>query len=158
LKQGGFMAVRIKNPVDMGAGVLISTIAAFFLLAGKNLSHGDLSSMGPGYFPRYVAVIAAGLGLVLMLRSLRVEGDRLQPPAIRPLLMPAMALVAFGFTTEPAGLGISSFLALMIASAAIRRENRLRVAVIFLLASAVTCALFVYGLRLPVPVLPEALR
>lgn len=149
------MAMRIKNPVDLGAGALITTIAVLFLAAGWHLPHGRLSNMGAGYFPRYVAGLACALGLVLILRSLRFEGGRPERLAFRPILMPVLAIAVFGFATEPLGLGVSAFLAVTISSAAIPRDRWNRTLAVAVFAAAAVCVVFVYGLRLPVPILPE---
>ena len=132
-------------------------VAGAFLFYARDLHHGSLAQMGPGYLPRYVAGMLAATGLAVTFRGLRQDGAPPVPMRFRAILLPILAVVAFGLMIEPIGLLLSAFTSVMVAGLASPRKDWLRTTLIAALLASGSCLLFVTLLDLPLPILPSAL-
>jgi putative tricarboxylic transport membrane protein len=150
--------MRIASPKDFWAGLLFGGLGLFAALyAATHYKVGSALRMGPGYFPMGVGGLVALLGLVLVLRSLKLSGPPLGRLHLRPTLLVLGASLAFGYLLKPLGLVLASAL-LVVVGAAGGHEFRWREAALLALAlAAFAVGVFVYGLELPFPLWPEAL-
>lgn len=151
--------MRIKSPTDFWTGVLFGGFGLFVsLYAVTQYKLGTAVRMGPGYFPTWIGALVALLGLVLVVRSLRLDGPPLPRMQLRPIVLILGASVAFGYLLKPLGLIIATLL-LVIASAFGGHEFRWREVLPLAIGLAVfSFAVFVYGLGLPFPLWPQALE
>ena len=67
--------MNIRAPKDFWSGIMFLAFAAVALLTARGYSLGSAGRMGPGYFPMLLGGVLALLGLVLVLRSLVIEGE-----------------------------------------------------------------------------------
>ncbi len=67
--------MRIRAPKDFWSGVMFCGFAAVALLAAQGYSLGTAGKMGPGYFPLLLGLVLALLGLILVGRSVLIDGD-----------------------------------------------------------------------------------
>lgn len=148
------MAIRIRSQADLGAGVLIASIALAFLFVGRNLAQGSAVEMGPGFFPRHVALLALGVGVLLILKSVRHAGPPIMRFRLRALLAPVAAVCVFGFCITRFGLLVTAPLTIAIASLASAEWRARRIIATALLVSAAAALLFVKLLGLSIPLLP----
>lgn len=146
--------MKIRNPSDFGAGVLVASIALAFLLAGRILPLGTPSEMGPGWFPMHVAILALATGTWLIIRSLLKKGSPLPPFRPRPLLAVAAAVLAFSFGINPLGFMIAAPLTILIASAAVQGTELRSRLIIALAVTLLAAAIFVGALGLNIPLWP----
>lgn len=150
--------MRIASPKDFWAGLLFGSFGAFVAVyAATHYKLGSAVRMGPGYFPTWIGALVALLGLVLLIRSLRIAGPRLAGLHLRPTAFILVASIAFGYLLKPLGLVLAAAL-LVVGSAAGGHEFRWREALLLAaLLAAFAVGVFVYGLELPFPLWPEAL-
>jgi hypothetical protein len=133
---------------------LFVALGALALLIGADYRPGTALNMGPGYFPRIVGACLAGLGALVVLASLRVQGPGLERWQLRPLVLVLGAVLAFGWLLEGFGL-IAAVAALASVSALAQKERRLwEVPVLILALSLIAWLVFVRGLDLPIPLWP----
>jgi hypothetical protein len=151
-------AMRIKNPTDFWTGLLFGGFGLFACLyAATHYKLGNAVRMGPAYFPAWVGGLVALLGLVLLVRSLQLQGPPLPRLRLRPTLFVLGASVAFGYLLKPLGLVLATVL-LVVISAAGGHEFRWREAVLLAAGlAAFAVGVFVFGLGLPFPLWPQAL-
>ena len=74
--------------------------AGVALVAARDYSLGSAVRMGPGYFPLLLGLVLAGIGGILVVRSVAIDGapvDRLQ---VRPLASIVIGVVLFGALLE----------------------------------------------------------
>lgn len=151
--------MRIKSPTDLVAGLLFGGIG--FFVGSYAVAHyplGNALQMGPGYFPVLVAGVLVMLSVALVLRSLRFQGPRLPLLRLRPTIGVLVACIAFGYLLKPLGLVLTTLL-FVIGSAVAGPEFRWREALVLTGALAVfAVGVFVYGLGLPLPLLPQAMQ
>src|SRR5499433_2168568 len=99
--------MRIRAPKDFWSGVMFCAFAAVAILAARGYSLGSAGKMGPGYFPLLLGGLLAVLGLILIGRSLVLDGEPVPRLHLVPLAVIAAAVALFGLMIEPAGLVIS---------------------------------------------------
>jgi len=108
--------------------------------------------MGPGTLPKGLALLLGGLGVLLLLNSLK--GERLARWSIRGPLFVLGALVVFGLAVRPLGLAVAGPLAIAAAAFA-SSEVRWRETLIFGVLMTLFCVgLFKFALGLPIPLAP----
>ena len=116
--------VRVKSPQDFGAGLVFMLIGLAGLYFGKDLTFGTASRMGPGYFPTWLSFLILALGVGVGLKALVIEGQRIEPIHLRPILFVVAAILVFGFLINVAGLALTAVLLTILAAYA-RRSVKL---------------------------------
>lgn len=153
-----FDKMKLKNRKDLGAGLLFVGFGLAGLLLSPGYGMGTAARMGPGYFPFLVSLCLTGLGAALCLRSLQepsVPMERGHPIQYRPLFLVLGAVFLFGLSLKPLGLLFSSFLLVLVSSAAHRQRRFVESMVTALVLALVVTALFVYGLGMPLAIWPQ---
>jgi hypothetical protein len=110
--------------------------------------------MGPGYFPMLLGIALAGLGALLVGRSLVIEGARLTRLQVRPTLMIVLGVILFGLMIPYLGLVIALATVTAVSAFASRESRPLEVAALAAVLAAFSVGIFVYALRLPLTVWP----
>jgi hypothetical protein len=150
------MAVRIRSSRDLASGIVFMIIGGIALWMSRDWPMGTLATMDAGYFPAIVSSLLIGLGLVVALIALRVEGPALEAPALRPLVLVTVTVVAFAVLLKVAGLVLTIVAMTLIASLAASECRRIGITIALALGLAALCAgLFVFGLGLPIPLWPR---
>lgn len=149
--------MRIRNPTDFWTGLLFGGFGLFAAIyAAMSYKLGTAVRMGPGYFPTWVGGLVALLGLVVMLRSLTLEGPALPRMRLRPVIFVLGGSLAFGYLLKPLGM-VAATIVLVIISAAGGHEFRWREVLLLAVGlAAFAVGVFVYGLGLPFPLWPRA--
>jgi putative tricarboxylic transport membrane protein len=142
------------NWQDLGAGSLFASLGLCGLVLTWRLESGTLLNMGAGLFPRAVALILLGFGIVLVGRAVLVRGPVEMTFSSRPVLFVLAALLFFAVFVQTLGLAITAAATFVLASLA-SRDARIGETLLWgLLLSAACTAVFVSLLRLPIPILP----
>jgi hypothetical protein len=147
----------IRNPKDFYAGVMFVAFGVVALVGSTSYALGTAARMGPGYFPRILGILLVGLGAMLALRAVRLQGAAVPRFHWRPLLIVLGSVVLFGLIVERAGLFLSTVVLIFLASTAsrgFRWKEALASGVFFALLAV---AVFVLGLDLLLPVWPPML-
>ncbi|SFN83232.1 Tripartite tricarboxylate transporter TctB family protein [Bradyrhizobium sp. Rc3b] len=147
------MRLSIRNPADFWSGLLFVAVASAFLWIARNYDFGSPLRMGPSFFPVVLSVALAGVGLIALLRSFAVEGDKLGGFTVKGLLLVTLGSLLFGILIERAGIVVAvSAITLVSAYASVKFTWKQGLIMAALLS--VFCALvFVYGLGVPMPIL-----
>ena len=150
--------VRVRSPKDVLAGLLCCAIAALAIWYARELDYGSLRHMGSGFIPRWLAILLFAMGAFIAVRGCMVDGPRLERISL-PLLLPLLAPIAlFGLAIDRLGLLVTVVLCVGITAAAGGPYRRIEV-VLLATGLATFCALlFVLALKLPIELLPSALR
>jgi hypothetical protein len=146
--------MSIRAPKDFWSGIMFLAFAAVALLAARGYSLGTPGRMGPGYFPMLLGAVLGGLGLILVARSFVIAGDRLSRLHLLPLAIIALGVCLFGVFIERLGLVISLILVTVVTALASRESRPVEFAALALVLAAFSVGVFVYALRLPLPVWP----
>lgn len=130
---------------------------AFGLIGFVEASGYDMGSslnMGPGYFPVVLSVILTAIGMVILLRAMRIEGDKVEAFNWRGIGLLSVAFICFGLFMEEFNLGFATAAgAVVVLSCIAKKDTRPKEAVIMtVVLVAVAVGTFIYGLGLPYPV------
>jgi hypothetical protein len=149
------LAMKIRAQKDFWSGVMFLAFAAIAMIAASGYTMGSGGRMGPGYFPMALAGVLALLGLILVVRSLTIDGEHSGRLNLVPLLIIAAGVVLFGLSIERLGLVISLAGVTIVSALASRESRPLEVAVLTAVLAAFSVGVFVYALRLPLPIWPQ---
>jgi hypothetical protein len=146
----------IKNPRDFWAGVMFLGIGAMFAGVALTYKLGTAARMGPGFFPFYLGLLLAVLGIAIVMTSLR---EKNAGPAVDkfhwiPLFWVLGSICVFGVLLKLTGV-LAAGVALIIGSSLGSGEFKTKEIVILAVCMSVFCAaVFVGGLKLPIPMCP----
>jgi len=146
--------MKIRAEKDFWSGVMFLGFALVAIVAARGYSMGSGGKMGPGYFPMLLGVALAGLGALLVGRSLVIEGARLTRLQVRPTLMIVLGVILFGLMIPYLGLVIALATVTAVSAFASRESRPLEVAALAAVLAAFSVGIFVYALRLPLTVWP----
>ncbi len=142
---------------DLVSGLMFAGWGVAGLWVGREYPAGTALEMGPGYMPRLLCWGLILLGAMIAVRGARGEGAPLERWHWRPLIVVSIAILAFAFLLQPAGL-VAATLAIVMIGALAGSEFRVLEALILAAGLALgAVAIFIYGLKLPLPVWPAFL-
>jgi hypothetical protein len=146
--------MKVRAQKDFWSGLMFLAFAAVAMFAASGYSLGTAGRMGPGYFPLLLGGVLALLGVLLIARSLLAEGEESGNLNLRPLLVIAAGVVLFGLSIERLGLVVSLVVVTLVSALASRESRPLEAALLAAALAAFSVGVFVYALRLPLPVWP----
>lgn len=143
------MSTKFHTNRDALAGLLFMALGTIGFVVALSYPFGSLQEMGPGFFPRVLGLILIGFGIVTLLKGLR-SGEQVDGSwSWLPLVLLAVALVAFGWLMEHFGL-LPALVVLIVTSARAGKEFRWKEAVVLtVVLCLMAVAIFVWGLGLP---------
>jgi hypothetical protein len=147
--------LSVRAPKDFWTGVMFIAFGAIAMIVSRNYSLGAAGRMGPGYFPLLLGGLLAVIGLALVVRSFVIDGAPVGRIAILPLCLIVLSVILFGVLLQHAGLIIALLVVIGVSALASRESRPLEVAALAAVVTVFSVAVFVYGLRLPLPVWPQ---
>jgi Tripartite tricarboxylate transporter TctB family len=149
------MALRIKSTQDFCSGCAFMAFGAVTVVLSQAHPMGTTARMGPGYFPTVLGALLAGIGLVVLLKSLTsADGGNVGSVHLWLLLRILLSVAAFAFLLHPLGLVLAAAIVVMLAAWA-GHEFRVGEALINAVVLALlSYLLFVKGLNQTMPVWP----
>jgi len=139
---------------DLPCGLIFIAAGAFGLLFASDLPVGSGARMGPGYFPTLLSWTLIGVGGIVLLRMILGGRVPAAPMQWRPILLVTVSLVLFSLLLERAGLLVAMGVLICVGAAATNESRWREVALLALGLSIFSAAAFVWGLGLPLKVLP----
>jgi hypothetical protein len=149
------MRVRIRAPKDFWSGLMFCGFAAVAMLAARGYSLGTVGKMGPGYFPLLLGAVLAGLGGILIGRSLVFDGEPMARLHVLPIAVIAFAVALFGLMIEPFGLIVTLAVLTLVTAWAGADFRLVETAVLAVALIAFSIGVFVYLLGLPIAIWPS---
>lgn len=156
-------ATRGLDVREVLGGVFLFALGLFAALYAQRYAFGSLTRMGPGFFPVVLGVLLCVYGGLIALLAF-VRRDRATPLAAeasseepepvqwRNLLFVTTGLALFGVLLTTAGMVVATIVAVGLYSLADRTCNVPRSVVLAALITGLTWVLFIWGLRMTVPV------
>ena len=149
----------IKSPKDFWAGVMfIAFGAGMAAIALNNYQMGSAVRMGPAYFPSVLGGLLAILGLILLVRSFALKGEKVPQFHFRPLVLILLAVLAFGYFLKPLGLLGAVALLVFIGAFGGHEFRWKEVAILYVVMFIFSVLVFVKGLTLPFPICPAVIE
>ena len=150
--------MKIKSQRDFFSGLMFLVVGVVFAVGATNYSMGTSAKPGAGYFPLILSVLMAILGAVVLFKSLTIEtegGDPIGAIAWRPLIVIVVAITVFGATINRLGLVLAVPILIMISSLAGDEFKWLGVILNSVVLTVFSWLIFVYGLKLTIPLWPS---
>jgi Tripartite tricarboxylate transporter TctB family len=147
--------MRIRAPKDFWSGLMFCGFAVVGILAARGYSLGAAGKMGPGYFPLLLGGVLALLGVVLIARSIVLDGEPLPRFHVLPLAVIAVAVCLFGALIEPFGLVVALAVLTMLSAWAGPQFRWLEAAALTAVLIVFSIGVFVYALGLSLSVWPS---
>ena len=139
----------IRAPKDFWSGLGFIAFGAAAVLISRDYPMGSATRMGPAYFPTILGGLLALIGVVVVVRSFVIPGERIIGFAWKPLAWVIVATVLFGVLVRPAGLALACIV-LTVLSARASRHFAVRTSVLLALGLTVfSVIVFVKLLGLP---------
>jgi len=140
---------------DVLAGLMFAAFGAAAIVLGQDYPVGTSAQMGAGYFPMLVGGLLIVVGLAIAAAGWRRDKARFEGWSFRASVFIAAAFLLFTFAVERAGLLVTAPACMLLAalgSANFRLWHQLVLAFVATLAAA---GIFVWGLKIPIPLLPQ---
>ena len=172
--------MKIKSERDFWSGMMFLVVGVVFAIGATNYSMGPacppndpcatslwarLSQLsahpGAGYFPLGLSILVALLGAVVLFKSLTIEsdgGDKIGKFAWRPLIVIIVAIALFGAMLEPLGLALSVPVLIAVTSLAGDEFHWKGVVANAIVLTIGSWAIFIWGLKLTIPLWPAFVR
>lgn len=150
--------MKIKSQRDFFSGLMFIVVGVVFAIGATNYSMGSSAKPGAGYFPLILSVLMAILGAIVLFKSLTIEtegGDPIGAIAWRPLIVIVVAIAVFGATINWLGLILAVPILILISSLAGDEFKWLGVLINSVVLTLFSWLIFVYGLKLTIPLWPK---
>ena len=144
----------LKNPQDFAGGVFLILLALVGILGTLGLNFKTSTGVGPGMMPRATGFIVAALGVIMVVNSLFIRGDKLTRWSIRGIVFVLGSALVFGWTIRSLGLVVAGPLAVVISAFADKDTRWIEVLTFAAVMTFACIALFSWGLKLPIPIWP----
>jgi hypothetical protein len=159
--------MKIGHPKNFWGGIIFAAIGATFALIAKGVpflsfmqgyAMGTPARMGPAFFPFWLGLLLFALGVIIAINGVREEGGAEGAfPRFhwRPIVLVLGAVVLFGIVMKPIGMLLAGVLLIVVASYG-SPTFELKRSIILGICLSIFCALvFVWGLKLPIPLCPD---
>jgi hypothetical protein len=152
--------LKIRNQRDFGAGIMFILIGIFFAVIATQYRMGTAAKMGPGYFPFWLGVLMAVIGLIILFGSMskKTAEEKMPHWNFKIMLWITGSVVLYGILLPIMGFFVAIF-ALVFVSASASHEfgwkgTFINAAVLMLF----TYLAFVEGLGLTFPLWPAFIK
>ncbi|MCE3271925.1 MAG: tctB [Ramlibacter sp.] len=153
------MKVAIRNQKDVAAGLIYVLAGAAFSLGALNYRLGDAARMGPGWFPFWVGVLLAAVGMATIASGMRANAavEAMKRPQLGAMAWILGAVVLFGLLLQPAGLVLSLVVLVLVSSRASHEFTWRGALVNAVVLVAFSVGAFIKGISLQLPLWPAFL-
>ncbi|MEN7531451.1 tripartite tricarboxylate transporter TctB family protein [Cupriavidus sp. DL-D2] len=151
--------MQIRRQTDFLSGLMFIAVGLAFSWVARGYTMGTAARMGPGYFPFWLGIVLAllGVGVAVGSVSAKAEADRMARWDIKTLLWVLGSVVLFGLILKPLGMVLSVLVLVLVSSMASHEfswKGAILNAVVLVIISTFA---FVYGINLQMPVWPAFL-
>ncbi len=153
--------MKIKSQRDFLSGLMFLVVGIVFAVGATNYSMGTSARPGAGYFPLILSVIMAVLGAIILFKALTIEtegGDPIGHIAWRPLLVIVGSIAVFGLALPRLGMIATVPLLIVMVSFAGDEFKWKGVIVASIVLTAFAWFVFVWGLKLTIPLWPSFIK
>jgi len=150
------VVLKIRNQRDFGAGIMFIAVGTFFAVIASQYRMGTAAKMGPGYFPFWLGVLMAVIGLIILFSSLSKKSAEEKMPKwdFKIMLWITGSVVLYGILLPTMGFIVAVF-ALVFTSASVSHDFGWKgTALNALFLVGFTYLALVKGLGLSFPLLP----
>ena len=148
--------MKIRNQKDFASGLLFIAIGLAFAYIATSYQMGTPAKMGAGYFPFWLGILMAILGLIVSVKALgsKAEENKLAKWDWKSVIWVTGSVLLFATTLPYMGLIVSLIVLIFVAAMASHEFNWKGTVVSAALLNVIAYVAFVWGLKLQFPVWP----
>ena len=152
--------MKIRNQRDFGAGIMYMVIGLFFAIVARQYQYGTAAKMGPGYFPFWLGVLMALIGLLVLVRSYGAKAAIESIPKFRWRIIAQItgAVILYGLLLPKMGFLVAVVVLVFVSASASKEFTWKGTAINAAFLVTFTYSVFVVGLKLQFPLLPFFLQ
>ena len=153
--------MKIKSQRDFWSGLMFIGVGLAFAWGATNYSFGSSARPGPGYFPFGLGILTALLGAMVLFKALTIEvegGDPVGAFAWKPLIYIVATVSVFGWTLPHLGMVIALPILVVVAALAGDEFHWKDALINSVILTVGSWAIFIYGLKLTIPLWPSFIR
>lgn len=162
--------MKIGHPKDFWSGIMFIAVGVLFALVAKGLRFGDTvliggyamgtpARMGPAFFPYWLGLIMILLGVIIAVVGIRTPGgDAARFPRFHWVQIAYVlgSVVMFGLILRAVGMVVAGLLLVIVSSMGNPEKFHVRSTLLLAIGLVAFCAaVFVFGLKLPIPLCPD---
>ncbi|QJR16132.1 tripartite tricarboxylate transporter TctB family protein [Usitatibacter palustris] len=158
--------MKINKSTDFWGGVMFAAIGLVFAVIAFGVKLGDIvilpgyamgtaARMGPAYFPFWLGVILFIIGVMIALPGLKGKGKTVEKFHWGPIGFVLGGVCLFGVLLKPMGMPVAALVLVVVASMGSHDFKWKPVIFLALGLIVFSAAVFVYGLKLPIPLCPN---
>lgn len=146
----------VRSPKDVYAGLIDLGFGLAGLWFGAAYPMGTAGRMCSGYFPKVLSSLLLLLGLLAIMRALRMDGAPVGAIRWKPLLLILAGCSLFGVLLQPLGMPVALFILILCCAMASREFRWEPRALAGALGMVAICALvFIKGLQAQMPLIGD---
>ena len=148
--------MKIRNQKDFASGLLFIAIGLAFAYIATSYQMGTPAKMGAGYFPYYLGLLMAGLGLFVSITAMgkKAEENKLAKWDWKSVIWVTGSVILFAVTLPYMGLIVSLIVLIFVAAMASHEFHWKGTVVSAVILNVIAYVAFVWGLKLQFPVWP----
>jgi hypothetical protein len=148
--------LKIRNQKDFASGLLFIVIGLAFAYIATSYQMGTPAKMGAGYFPYYLGLLMAGLGLFVSITAMgkKAEENKLAKWDWKSVIWVTGSVILFAVTLPYMGLIVSLIVLIFVAAMASHEFHWKGTVVSAVILNVIAYVAFVWGLKLQFPVWP----
>jgi drug/metabolite transporter (DMT)-like permease len=149
--------LKIKSQRDFWSGLMFVVVGLAFAWGATTYSFGSSARPGPGYFPFGLGLLLALLGAVVLFKALTIEsedGDPIGAFAWRPLGFIVTTIAVFGWALPHLGMFVALPILVVVASLAGDEFHWGEALINAAILTVGSWVIFIYGLKLTIPLYP----
>lgn len=145
--------MKHRDTRDIVGGLSLVVIGLFAAVYAQRYNFGELSRMGPGFFPVVLGIILAVLGVLIALPAMLRRGEPMHVEWKSASLV-LLSIVVFALALPRLGLLLATMLPVLISSLADRQITWKGRFVLAISVAAIVYLIFGYGLGMTLPIFP----
>ena len=146
--------MQLRDKRNFLAGLLLVAFGLGALLIARTYKMGTAFRMGSGYFPVMLSSLLIVIGMIVAALAFRSGEAKLPKVAWRQLIMVSAAVALFGLIIKGTGLLLATFAMVIVSRLARPGYSWMETIVLGVALSVVCSAIFYFGLRIQMPLLP----
>lgn len=147
------MKLELCNNKDFWAGIMLIVIGGGAVTIAGGYRFGSTVKMGPGFFPIVLGWVLILFGVAIMASGLASKEKIKERLSVRALILLPVSLLLFGILMNAAGF-VPAIVALALCAATAGKGFKLwEVFLLTIGLTALSVALFIWGLDLPYPLI-----
>lgn len=152
----------IRDQRDFWSGIMFAVFGVGFVVFAREYDMGTAQRMGPAFFPTVLGALLALLGLVVAIKGWfkrAVDGSdgKVGHFDWRAVGFVLGAVIVYALLLKPAGLVVAMVVLITIASLGSHEFRWIEIVALSVVMGLIVWAVFIYGLKLTIPVWPAFL-